>query len=317
MAATVRNTPSRVSFIKPMLATLVAEPFDKEGWLFEIKWDGYRAIAEMQKRLVRLYSRNQKSFVEDYPILVEALKHVKGPAVLDGEIVVVDEKGRPSFQLMQNYRCTGLGELRYYVFDLLSYRGENFKRKPLWMRKQQLRKMLKEHKLLYYSDHVETQGVEYFKAASAMNMEGIIAKEANSYYEEGIRSKSWLKIKLQKVQEAVIGGFTKPTGNRHRFGALVLGYYQNGKLIYAGHTGGGFDEDELETVFHKLKPLIQKDCPFSTRPKTNTPATWVSPKLVCQVRFQEWTSDGRMRHPIFLGLRIDKAPTDVKREVPE
>jgi len=148
-----------------------------------------------------------------------------------------------------------------------------------------------------------------------MQMEGIIAKKADSVYEEGVRSKTWLKIKLQQVQEAVIGGFTRPTGARQRFGALVLGFYRKGKLIYAGHTGGGFDLSELEEVFKKLTPFIQSTCPFSVHPKTNTLATWVKPVLVCQVRFQEWTGDGLMRHPIFLGLRADKDPQDVKREV--
>jgi bifunctional non-homologous end joining protein LigD len=304
--------------IKPMLATLVKEPFNREGWIFEIKWDGFRAIADVERKKVELYSRNFISFNEHFPPIVEALKKLNLRVVLDGEVVVVDKKGKSHFQLLQNYlEHEKQGQLTYYVFDILSYNGKNLCSIPLSKRKKILKKILPKNKWIKYSDHIPQHGVKFFKAAQKMNVEGIIAKDATSPYRPGKRTLEWQKIKIHMQQEAVIGGFTEPRGGRKKFGALVLGVYEGDKLIYIGHTGGGFNYESLSMVYEKLKPLIQKNSPFETVPKTNAPVTWVKPKLVCEVTFAEWTQDGHMRQPIFLGLRLDKNAKEVKKEIPK
>jgi bifunctional non-homologous end joining protein LigD len=302
--------------IKPMLATLVDKPFDRSGWIFEIKWDGFRAISEVQRGRVKLYSRTGLSFEQTFRPVVESLRKLGHDAVLDGELVVLDEKGRSHFQDLQNYQNSGQGRLVYYVFDLLYLDGEDLRPAPLRRRKEMLQPLLKAMPGVRYSDHVEEQGVSFFKAAVAQGLEGVIAKDGASPYREGKRSAEWLKIKVRKRQEAVIGGFTSPRGTRKALGALVLGVYDKGELVYIGHTGGGFTHASLAHMHSKLEPLIRKTCPFKKRPKTNMPATWVEPKLVCEVMFQEWTADGTMRQPIFLGLREDKPATSVHREEP-
>lgn len=306
----------RHRFVKPMLATLVDKPFDRKGWLFEIKWDGYRAIAEVNNnRPCQLYSRRQNSFRDAYPSIVKALQQLKYRAVFDGEIVAVDQFGKPSFQLLQNHLHRQSRQLRYYLFDLLEYEGRNLRDLPLLKRREQLRSILTETEILLFSTHVETQGKRYFKRAVEMGLEGIMAKAAQSTYREGIRSRDWLKIKTYRTQEAIICGFTRPTGAREYFGSLVLGAYQHERLVYIGHTGTGFDTQSLAALYHRLQSLLISKCPFEKCPKTNQPATWVLPRLVCEVRFQEWTSDSRMRHPVFLGLREDKSPSEIHREL--
>lgn len=304
------------NFVKPMLATLVDEPFDREGWIFEIKWDGYRAIAESSKRSARLYSRNQKSFETRFALIVDALKSLKETAVIDGEIVVLDEEGRSSFQGLRNYQKTGQGTLRFVAFDLLSLGGKDLRKRPLVERKKALGGLIKGVPQLMMSDHVEETGQAFFAAARKRNLEGVIAKNGASLYREGERSGDWLKIKTHQRQEAVIGGFTAPRGSRVGIGALVLGVYDGRSLEYIGHTGGGFDAASLASIRSRLDKLVRKTCPFSELPKVNAPVQWVSPKLVCEVRFQEWTIDGRMRQPIFLGLREDKEASAVRRERP-
>jgi bifunctional non-homologous end joining protein LigD len=300
--------------IKAMLATLVDEPFDRAGWLFELKWDGYRAIAEVRGDEVKLYSRNHKPFEERFAPLVESLRRLGHEAVLDGEIVVIDDQGRSDFQLLQNYQKTGQGRLRYYAFDLLYLDGRDLRRLPLRRRKALLEKLLADQPDVLLSEHVERQGVAFFEAAVARGLEGIIAKHAGSPYREGVRGPEWLKIKSRQRQEAVIGGFTEPRGSRNDLGALLLGVYEGDDLVYIGHTGGGFDTAALADMRARLEPLIQRACPFRARPKTNAPPHWVVPQLVCEVTFQEWTQDAKMRQPIFLGLREDKAPKKVRRE---
>jgi bifunctional non-homologous end joining protein LigD len=302
--------------IKPMLATLADEPFDGEDWFFEIKWDGYRTIAEVSGKNVELYSRNQISFNEHFPDIAAALREIGHDVVLDGEVVALDEKGRGSFQLLQNYLKTRNGTLRYYVFDLLYIDGYDIRELPLEERKKILSEIIDETDLIKISGHVERNGKEFFEAAKKQGLEGIIAKNRNSPYRTGARSKDWLKIKTHMRQEAVIGGFTEPRGSRKQFGALVLGVYDGKDLNYIGHTGGGFDERKLKDVHARLKKLAIKESPFKTPPKTNAPVTWVKPELVSEVSFQEWTSDGRMRQPIFEGVREDKDPREVKRERP-
>jgi bifunctional non-homologous end joining protein LigD len=300
--------------VKPMLATSIEEPFDNPDWIFELKWDGYRAIAEISDRKAKLYSRNHQSFNEKYAPIVTSLEKIPGNMVLDGEIVVVDKKGRPDFQLMQDYPSSG-GELIYYVFDILYYEGRNLKTLPLIKRKEIVKEVLPDLPYLRYGDYISTHGKAFFKEAHKLQLEGIMAKKADSEYFEGSRSKDWLKIKISLRQEAVIAGFTEPKGNRQHFGALVLGLYRHGKLEYIGHTGGGFNDKSLEATIKKLKKITRKESPFAVVPKTNAPVTWVKPELICEVTFHEWTKDHIMRQPIFLGLRDDKAASEVEDEV--
>ena len=300
-----------------MLSTLVDEPFDREGWLFEIKWDGYRAIAEVDNGKVRLYSRKHTSFNDAFPPVVESLKKLGRTAVLDGEVVVLDESGRSRFQLLQNYRRTGQGHLVYYVFDLLELDGRDLRAEPLRVRRTELASMLSGLPGVVLSEAVEARGIDFFRAAVKHGLEGIMAKDGESPYREGRRGLEWLKIKTHNRQEAVIGGFTEPRRSRKHLGALILGVHDGPDLVYIGHTGGGSDEKQLAEIRRKLDPLIQKACPFRTRPKVNAPVHWVAPKLVCEVRFQEWTADRRMRQPILLGLREDKPARSVRRETPQ
>jgi bifunctional non-homologous end joining protein LigD len=302
--------------IRPMLATLVKAPFNKGGWFFEVKWDGYRAIAEVEREQVRLYSRRQNSLAENYEAVVHALRRLDHRAVLDGEIVAVDERGVAQFNLLQRYQSSRKGRLIYYVFDLLYLDGRDLRNEPLAHRKELLQQILGDNPTLQFSQHIETEGIAFFEAARAQGLEGIVAKRADSPYREGMRTTTWLKIKTEQRQEAVIAGFTEPKGARTALGSLILGVYQNDQLVYVGHVGTGFDEAELVKLQSRLTPLLQKTCPFVKRPPTNSPPHWVRPELVCEVSFHEWTPDGNMRQPVYHGLRNDKAPESVRREMP-
>lgn len=300
--------------IEPMLAQSIDEPFDNDEWIFELKYDGYRAIAEIANRNVKLYSRNKLSYNEKFAPIVESLKKFPGNAILDGEIVIIDDKGHPQFQWLQDYPKSQKGELVFFVFDMLYYEGHNLTSLPLFKRKEILKQVLPPLSNIIYADNIEATGIAMFRQAKKLDLEGIMAKNSNSKYKQGERTNDWLKIKTQKRQEVVIAGFTKPKGGRNYFGSLITGMYKHGKLTYVGHVGGGFDDKTLESIFLKLKPLVQMACPFETKPKTNTPATWVKPKVLAEVTFSEWTDDGQMRHPVFLGLREDKSPEEVRNE---
>lgn len=297
----------------PMLAVLVKEPFDRKGWIFEIKWDGYRAITKIQNGKVKITSRNDLSFNARFPSIVKELENTQvNSAIFDGEIVIVDEKGRSNFQLMQNYQRTQKGNLLYYLFDILYLNGRDLCELPLIERKEILKKMIENENfsLIRYSDHIDEKGIAFFKIASKEHLEGIVCKNGQSHYLMK-RSKEWLKVKTKQRQEFVIGGFTEPRGSRNKFGSLLIGYYEGRHLIYAGHVGGGFSEKLLKEVHKQLEPLIQEKCPFKSCPEK---ATWVKPKLVCEVEFAEWTDEGILRQPIFQGIRLDKNPKDVKKE---
>lgn len=301
--------------VKPMLATPVAEPFDRDGWLFEVKWDGYRTIAEVERGEVKLYSRNGNSFDEAFAPVAEDLRRLGHDAVLDGEVVVVDADGRSGFQLLQAYQKTGRGQLVYYVFDLLHLDGRDLRPLPLVRRKQVLTALVGKLPRVRFSDHVEGAGVALFKAAEQRGLEGIIAKNGASPYRDGRRTRDWLKIKTLSRQEAVIGGFTAPRRSRTDIGALLLGVYEGDKLVCIGHTGGGLSTNERADLRQRLLPFVRPTCPFVNKPKPNASVKWVEPKLVCEVEFKEWTGDGIMRQPIFVGLREDKPARDVRREV--
>jgi bifunctional non-homologous end joining protein LigD len=298
-------------YIPAMLAKDTDIPFSKKDWIYEIKWDGYRAIAEVNKAEVKLYSRNGNSFLSAYPEVVEALSKMKLNAVLDGEIVVLNEEGNPDFQKLQYYGLNKDFPLQYYVFDLLELNSKKLYSTPLIERKRLLAGLLKNNAVIKYSDHIEESGEDFFEVIKQKNLEGIMAKRRDSEYYPGKRSADWLKIKHHKSEEVIITGFTAPRGGRKYFGALVLGTMVNGKLTYAGHTGSGFNADLLKEMSAKLQPLIRETSPFEERVKTNMPVTWVEPKYICEVKFTEWTSDGKLRHPIFLRLRDDKEVHDV------
>jgi bifunctional non-homologous end joining protein LigD len=304
--------------VKPMLATLVDEAFSREGWTFEIKWDGFRTLGELNKGKVRLYSRNNLTFNKNFSPIAEAMEELPKDMLLDGEVVAIDDEGNSKFQLLQNFQRNNVGQLIYYVFDILYYDGYDLTQLPLTERKKILRSVLPEMENIKYSDHIEEQGEYLFEEMVKRGMEGVIAKKADSIYRIGSRSKDWLKIKSKLRQEAVICGYTQGRNSRKYFGALVLGLYDDkGELHYIGHSGGGFDQKSLVEVYNLLKPLETDKPPFKTKPKTNMPVQWLKPKLVCEVEFQEWTGDGAMRIPIFLGLRKDKKAEDVKRENPQ
>ena len=298
-----------------MLSTLIDKPFSNENWLYEIKWDGYRALAYMDKHHFELLSRNNLSFAEKYDPVTESLKALKMNAVLDGEIVAVDEKGLANFQLLQNWQTTRQGSLRYYVFDIIWLDGYNLSALPLIERKRIIQALIPaDDPVVKYSDHVLRDGEQFFKIALKGGLEGIMAKKIASKYEAGNRGDTWLKIKVSQRQEVIIAGYTEPRRSRKFFGSLLLGVYKDDELIYVGHTGSGFNAKSLSQIHKKLQPLITKEPPFKNPPKTNMPATWVKPKLVCEIKFTEWTKDLQARHPIFMGLREDKNPKDITIE---
>ncbi len=300
-------------FYKPMLATLVDKAFDDAEWIYEIKWDGYRAIADWQDDTLKLYSRNGLSFSDKFPQIAEALTTFKHDAVLDGEIVLMDEENRPSFQKLQHYEENKELPLLYYVFDLLFLDKKDIRHLPLLERKELLKKLLEKNNngLIRYCDHIDEKGIAFFSTAKQANLEGIIAKKADSIYSCNTRSKEWLKIKNINSREGIIVGYTKPRNSRKYFGALVLAQYENNELIYMGHTGTGFDEKTLKELWGKMQPLITGKSPFKEKVKVNMPVTWLKPKLVCELNYTEMTEDGLMRHPVFRGLRIDKKKNEV------
>jgi bifunctional non-homologous end joining protein LigD len=300
--------------VKPMLAYLAKEPFDREGWLYETKWDGYRVLAYKGNQ-VNLLSRGQKSFNAQFPMIAEELKKLPGHFILDGEIVILDAKGKSNFQLLQNYQRRKQGTPYCFFFDILSFEGQTLTSLPLVDRKLILKTLLESVPLphIKFSEHVMKKGTAFFRKAVKLGLEGIIAKRADSPYQFH-RSRDWLKIKTSMRQEVVIGGFTKPRGSRKRLGALLVGVYQQRKLVYCGHVGGGFTDKLLEDIYAELQKYTTESCPFVSCPIPNAPVTWVKPKLVCEVSFLEWTEDGIMRQPIFKGMRKDKPAKEVKKE---
>ncbi|HEY8678913.1 MAG TPA: DNA ligase D [Candidatus Dormibacteraeota bacterium] len=302
--------------LDPMKAQLVTTAFDDDRWLFEVKWDGVRLISFIKGETVSLQTRTGRMVESQYPELQSIGSLVKArEAVLDGEVVALDSEGRPSFQLLQNRGKEAL-PLQYVVFDIVYLDGQRLFNVPLEDRKRLLRNVVRDAGVLKYSEHVLGQGKAFFGAAKEKRLEGIVAKLRDSTYQPGVRSSAWLKIKAVAEQEVVIGGFTAPRNSRKHFGALLVGVYDDDAgLIYTGHTGGGFDEKTLASVHKLMKPLIVKASPFSGKPpRANEKPTWVRPELVAEVKFAEWTRDGLMRQPVFLGMRDDVEPRAVRRE---
>jgi bifunctional non-homologous end joining protein LigD len=302
--------------VKPMLANEADKAFDDPGWVFEIKWDGYRAICILENEQVELYSRNGKLFNKNYPVLLPELRKIKDYAVLDGEIVALNKDGIPDFQLLQNYDKDNSPLLQYCVFDLLSLHKTNTCDLPLLQRKALLKRLLGKGNLIRYCDHVKEVGKSFFKATLKKNLEGMMAKKIDSLYSPGQRTSSWLKIKHHKSDEFLIAGYTKGKGARNYFGALVLGRWKEHVFTYVGHTGSGFNEKSLSDIFKQLQKYISRDSPFSERVPTNAPVVWLRPQLVCEVKFTGWTQDLKLRHPVFLRLRPDKtiAPEKLSRK---
>jgi bifunctional non-homologous end joining protein LigD len=298
-----------VKLIRPMLATLASEVPTGPGWWFEEKYDGIRALAYRQKGRVRLYSRNLLvlSGFPDVEAEISALPG--GDLVLDGELVVFDATGVSRFQLLQR-RGSG-GRTAYAVFDLLERDGAELLKRPLKERRAALESVVPERGSLRRSRLLGKDGAKAYALAQRKGWEGIIAKDETSVYQPGVRSRSWLKVKVRKESEFVIGGYTAPSGSRAHLGALLVGLYDGPKLRYAGKVGTGYTADTLAELARLLAPLRTETSPFLDAPRTKD-ATWVKPKLVAQIAFAEWTADGKLRQPVFLGLRRDKSPREVR-----
>ncbi|NBL64177.1 DNA ligase D [Flavobacterium sp. NST-5] len=302
---------------RPQLATLAEEPFDHDDWIFENKFDGYRSFAQIENGKVNLISRNGNSFNKKYAVLVETFSTIKDDIILDGEIVVEDTNGTSKFQWLQHFdEHPKKGNLKFYVFDILYFNQYDLRALTLLQRKKILKAILPKLKNISISEHTIGKGIETFQAIEKLGGEGIIAKKINSKYHESLRSKDWLKIKATKQQEMVIGGFTEPSGSRNSFGALLIGYYQDKKLLFSGKVGSGFSDEVLKNLHSKLKKIKRKTSPFANDVDLKD-VHWVSPKLVAQIKFSEKTDSGSLRHPVFLGLRTDKKPKDVIWETEE
>jgi bifunctional non-homologous end joining protein LigD len=308
--------------VKPMLTTLIDAPFDDADWVFELKWDGYRAIAVIEKDALTLTSRNGKDLLHQFPEMKELARAFRSiPVVVDGELCVLDAEGRPNFQALQSRDKTEpRGQTRrkpspvtFVVFDLLYADGRDLRERPLEERKRLLEAIVVPDRGVLYSKHVLGTGKQLYTLAEKRGLEGIVGKLRTSPY-RSTRSREWVKIKAKRRQELVIGGWTEPRGSRKEFGALLVGYYDGDVMKYAGHVGTGFDAKLLRDLMARLKPLARKTSPFADAPKTNTPAHWVKPQLVAEITFAEWTREGILRQPVFLGLRIDKDATSVVRE---
>lgn len=304
---------------RPMLATLIGKPFNDGAWVYETKWDGFRMMSEVNRHKVSLYSRNGKNVTARYPAIAKALADLKTGAVIDGELVALDHKGRSRFQLLQNALNTKV-RLVYYVFDLLFLNGKDMRKLPLLERKEMLLKILPKTKFVRFSIHRAHNGIKFFEEAKKERLEGIMAKRAAGSYYSGKRTREWLKIKAVHAQEVVIVGYTAPRRSRKYFGALVLAVREsNGKVgrwRYVGRAGTGFNAMTLKTIHSKLVKIKTETKPVEEKVPDESNTIWVRPTLVGEVKFTEWTANGEMRHPVFLGLRDDKPPRKVVRELP-
>jgi len=321
-----------LDFIEPMKAKPASSP-PKGQWIYEIKLDGFRALALKESGSVRLLSRNNKALGERFPEVVKAVAQLAAQeAVLDGEIVALDSKGRPSFQLLQ--ACELQPErppIYFYAFDLLWLDGQDLKQVALASRKALLQTLVKNAPpVIRYSASLDGEAAGLLRHVRRLGLEGLIGKRVNSVYEAGRRTGAWIKLKPQPQQEFVIGGYTDPAGSRAHFGALLVGYRNRGRLRFAGKVGAGFDEPSLTSLHRRFRALEIASCPFFgvSRHRRDLMAAgvtaydlkhthWIKPSLVCQVKFSEWTREGKLRQPVFLGLRDDKKPSEVIRESPE
>ncbi len=313
--------------VKPMLATLVDKPFDEKGWSYEVKWDGFRTLSYLNKGVVEIRSRNNKDFNKKFYPIYNALVDWPINAVVDGEITVLNEKGAPDFNALQEWRSEADGQLIYYLFDVLWLDGYDLTNVSLKERRDILQKIIPTGDIIRISENFASTGTAFFEQADKLGLEGIIAKKNDSIYLLDVRSKEWLKIKTAKQQEAIIGGYTRNEKTSKKFSALLLGVYQNDEFVSIGPVGTGFTSKMQTELLDKLKPLEISKCPFKEVPDYNKPSRfrpnppkaeviWVKPKLVVEVTYRAVTNDGSMRHPSFKGLREDKKAKDVVWENP-
>jgi bifunctional non-homologous end joining protein LigD len=321
---------AKARFIEPMKAKLVEKPPATGDWIYELKFDGIRLIGVKRDEKVSLLSRNQNDLSGRFPEIVEAIENLSPrECVIDGEVVAVDDKGRSSFQLLQAHEMEGRkSPIYFYAFDLLQLDGKSLIELPLEARKNVLEKLCAEAgDPIRYSGAIGSDAKRLLEEVQRRGLEGLIGKQRNSVYEPGRRSGAWIKLKCVNEQEFVIGGYTPPQGARKHFGAILVGYYKNNKLVFAGKVGTGFTVKSLSMLHKKFQKEARDDCPFVDLPSRQngqwvlgiTPSMmkkmhWVNPKFVAQIKFAEWTRDGKLRAPVFLALREDKKPTDVVRE---
>jgi DNA ligase D-like protein (predicted ligase) len=314
------------AWFEPELATLTRDRFSDPAWMYERKLDGERCLAFRDGDQVRLMTRNRKMVSSTYPELVEALgAQQSGDFVVDGEVVAFEngqtrfaqlqqrmQQGRPSADLIRSV------PVQYYLFDVLWADGTDLRPQPQRERKERLHQLLDFADPLRFTEHRVGDGVEFYQEACRQGWEGLIAKRADTPYQAG-RTKDWLKFKCENNQELVIGGFTDPQGTRTGLGALLLGYYDSdGQLVYAGKVGTGFNQQTLHLLHDELSAMVQDRSPFERGDLPRERGVhWTRPRLVAQIGFSEWTTDGRLRHPRFQGLRRDKSPAEVIREVPQ
>jgi bifunctional non-homologous end joining protein LigD len=310
--------------LRPMLASIAPRAFSGKDWLFEIKYDGVRVLASRDGDAVALYGRSGQDVTARYPEVRRALKTLPvARFVIDGEIVAMDEIGRSSFQLLQaRMHLQKAADIEFasarapvsgIFFDCLSLEGRDLRGLPLLERKAFLNLLLPARGVIRYGDHVLEHGAAFFEAAAEERLEGVVAKRIESRYRPG-RSDEWIKVKCQRRQEFIIGGYTAPRGSRGNFGALHLGLFRDNQLVYVSKVGSGFDEKSLQSVWSRLQPLRRTTSPFNVGSPAGRGHSWVEPRLVCEVRFSDWTRDGGIRHPVFLGLREDKPPEECRRE---
>jgi bifunctional non-homologous end joining protein LigD len=302
----VKRLADRVPFrAAPMLATLVDEPFHKSGWVYEEKYDGYRILAYKEGDRVTLLSRNGKDRTESFADVAKAVGTLRDRSLLlDGEAVAFDNHLISRFQLLQE----GTTPVVYAAFDCLYRGGRDLREAPLPVRRAALEEAIGRTPRLFASRRLGSNGLKAFELAKAKGFEGMVGKDPTAAYREG-RSTQWLKVKVHQEEELVIGGYTEPGGTRSYFGALLLGAYRDSQLRYVGSVGTGFDQKALATLYRGFRPLVRKAPSFAEPPRLKG-ATWLAPKLVAQVSFQEWTADAKLRQPVFLGLRDDKKPSE-------
>lgn len=301
-----RGAADRVPFrARPMLATLVDDPFHRKGWVYEEKYDGYRILAYKEGNAVTLYSRNAKDRTGTFSEVARAIAGLPDRALLlDGEAVAFDRELVSRFQLLQQGETTV-----YAVFDCLYRNGRDLRSEPLPVRRAELEAAIGNVERLFPSRRLEANGVKAYGTAKRRGYEGLVAKDASAPYIEG-RSTKWLKVKVHREEEFVVGGYSAPAGSRTHFGALLLGAYRGKDLHYVGKVGTGFPRKALSALHRRFQPLVRKASPFVVSPREKG-ATWLAPKLVAQIVFQEWTDDQKLRQPVFLGLRDDKKPREV------
>ncbi len=296
------------SFVKPMLASPGTKIFNDKNWIYELKYDGYRVLANIESGTVELYSRNGISLNEKFKIVYDELKEIEHSVILDGEIVILDAKGLPQFNALQNYNAdVTKGILIYYVFDVLHLNGHDTLELPLLDRKELLKSLIPDSPHIQYCDHVEAMGLTVYDQAVKMGMEGVIAKKADSKYDPNVRSSSWLKFKKIENTETIICGYTLSKTTSRKFASLILGMVEEGDLVYVGTCGSGFSEQQITELYHKFEVLVTEKPNFEIgQHLKGRKAVWLIPKLVCEVKFSEWTPSNIMRHPVYLRLREDK-----------